>query len=274
MSGQRFIPSGRAELAVVDRGSGPAVVALHPGVGDRRIWEAVGDRLADRWRFVAHDRRGFGATRFEPEPFSHVDDLATVLDALHIERMVLIGNSMGGRVAVDFTLRFPERVVGLVLVAASIRGAPYADDQPSAVEALDTEIERLEAAGDLDAANELEAQLWLDGPSRPAGTVGGAARQLFLDMNGLALRASPVGDELTSPDPPAWSRLEEIEVPTLALAGVHDIPDINGHMVTAAQRIPGARFVELADAAHLPQLEDPVGFADIVASFVAEVYAD
>ena len=93
-------------------------------------------------------------------------------------------------------------------------------------------------------------------------------------MNGLALPASPVGDELTSSDPPAWSRLEEIEVPTLALAGVHDIPDITGHMVTAAQRIPGARFVELADAAHLPQLEDPVGFAAVVASFVAEVYAD
>jgi pimeloyl-ACP methyl ester carboxylesterase len=274
MSGQRVIPFGRAELAVVDRGSGPAIVALHPGVGDRRVWEAVGDRLADRWRFVAYDRRGFGTTRFEPEPFSHVDDLATVLDALQIQRAVLLGNSMGGRVAVDFTLRSPERVVGLVLVAASIRGAPYADDQPSAVETLDAEIERLEADGDLDAANELEAQLWLDGPSRPAGTVGGAARRLFLDMNGVALHAPPVGVERTSSDQPAWSRLEEIRVPTLAMAGVHDIPDITGHMVTAAQRIPGARFVELADAAHLPQLEDPVAFADAVASFVAEIYVD
>ncbi len=272
MGDLRYVRSGRAELAVVDRGVGPAIVALHPGVGDQRIWEAVADRLVDRWRFVAYDRRGFGATRHEAERFSHVDDLTTVLDALRIEGALLIGNSMGGRVAVDFTLRSPERVVGLVLVAASVRGAPYADDQPAAVETLDGEIERLESEGQLDAANDLEAQLWLDGPSRPAGFVGGAARRLFLDMNGIALRSLPIGDELEASHRPAWSRLEEIEVPTLTMAGLHDIPDITGHMVTAAQRIPGASFVELADAAHLPQLEDPVGFAEIVASFATELY--
>ena len=96
-------------------GEGTPVVLLHAGVADRRVWQDVVPRLSAP--VIAYDRRGFGETPPSPEPFTHLDDLLAVLDATVDGPAWLVGNSMGGALALDAAVSAPERIAGLVLIA-------------------------------------------------------------------------------------------------------------------------------------------------------------
>lgn len=260
------VPVGTARLRV-DHSGDPAapihLVFLHAGVADRRMWADQQRALAARCHTLAYDRRGFGATEVvadagtEPTGFSHVGDLIGLLDALRIDRAVLVGCSQGGRIAIDAALAHPARVRGLVLIAPALSGEP----QPPAsafAPAIAQRFDELQAAcdrGDMAAANELETRLWLDGPLQPPGRVGGAARALVLDMNAIALRrGTPAGE---AEPPSARERLRELKMPTLLLCGSFDFPTQIALVGRMAQQIPGAHSQTIEGVAHLPSVERP-----------------
>jgi pimeloyl-ACP methyl ester carboxylesterase len=262
------VRSGAATLAVEHGGGGPAVVCLHAGVADRRSWRPMAPWLDGEARLVAWDRRGFGDTTLAgPEPFDHVADLLAVLDVLGLEQVVLVGNSQGGRVAIDTALEHPDRVAGLVLVAAAYTGAPASDEPwPDWLVEVDRRGDAAEEAferrGDLDGLNAVEALLWLDGPRGPEGRIDGPARELFLSMNGRALAAADPGG---TPDrEPAWDRLDRIAVPVAVAEGTLDLPWSPDRGRAAADRIPRATFHLFDGVAHLPTLERPELVADLV----------
>jgi pimeloyl-ACP methyl ester carboxylesterase len=264
-----FATSGRARLAYESTGveGGADVLLIHAGVNDRRSWHHVVERLSPRHRCVAYDMRGYGGTTYEREDgWSPDADALAVLDAAGLERPVVVACSMGGQAAIDLTLAHPDRVAGLLLIGSSIRGAPYPDLQEGPTAELNARIEAAEAAADLDAVGRLEAWMWLDGPSADEGRVGGAARELFLDMNGRALRAEDPGEEAEIP--PAWPRLGEITAPTLVLIGRLDAEDTQVVDEQAAAIIPGARLRWLDGVAHVPHLEGDPATLDEIAGFV------
>jgi pimeloyl-ACP methyl ester carboxylesterase len=153
-------------------------------------------------------------------------------------------------------------VGALVLIGSAARGAPFPDSEDRSELELVERLDAAEAAGDLDEVNRLEAWYWLDGPSAPEGRVGGAARELFLDMNARALRAPERGEEAELP--PAWPRLGEIAVPALVMVGRLDERGLQEVDEQAAGIIPAARFRALEGVAHLPHLEgDPATLAAI-----------
>ena len=266
------VRSGQAELACDVFGAAsddtrPGVVLLHAGVADRRGWRALGPALATDRRCVAFDRRGFGDTSYEPEPHSSVEDTLAVLDAAGIDRVVAVGNSMGGRVALDLALGHPERVAALVLIGTAVRGAPDPGPVSAALDALVRAIDAAEEAGDLDEVNRLEARLWLDGPDAPEGRVGGAARELFLDMNGRALAAADPGPD--APLAPAWDEVERIDVPVLLAVGELDLPHVVERSAVLAARLPRGRLIVLGGVAHLPTVEGNDAFVADVVDFLA-----
>lgn len=270
---KRFVRSGSAELCVEDSQTrGDPVVCLHAGVTDRRMWSPQLDALQGTQRMFAYDRRGFGETRLPPlaarEAFSHVGDLATVLDTLDIDRAVLMGCSQGGRIAIDMALAHPQRVRALVLVACSVSGGPNDGDGPFSLVIQDriAAFEAAEKRGDQALMNELEAQFWLDGPEAPAGRVGGALRELFLAMNAIPLASGSPGEEIAPPA--AWPRLEEIRVPTLVVWGTLDFVHLHHRMRELARRIPNASSFVMDGVAHLPGLEAPATFNPAVAAFI------
>ncbi len=256
--------SGTAQLAYecVGEASSADVLLIHAGVADRRSWKHVIARLRGRHRCIAYDARGYGDTIYEPEnAWSAVDDALAVLDSAGCERALVVAASMGGRVAIDLALAYPERVSGLVLIGSGVSGAP--EEAPeAAAEQLIQRIAEAEVAGDLDEVNRLEACLWLDGPTAAEGRVAGSPRQLFLDMNGRALRAvgpGPAADTL-----PAWPRLDQITTPALVIVGELDLARMRHISETLAAEMPDARLVRLPGVAHLPHLEaDPVTLSEI-----------
>src|SRR5215218_4933461 len=264
-----FATSGRARLAYDRTGGdgGVDVLLIHAGVNDRRSWRHVIERLAPRHRCVAYDMRGYGETTYEREEgWSPRDDALAVLDAAGLERPVVVACSMGGQAAIDLALAHPDRVAALALIGTAVRGAPYPEPTEGPTAELFARLEAADAAGDLDEVGRLEAWMWLDGPAAEEGRVGGPARELFLDMNGRALRAEDPGPEAELPD--AWSRLAELAVPTLVLLGTLDTEEIVAVDEQAAALIAGARLVHLDGVAHVPHLEADPTTLDEIAAFV------
>jgi len=242
------------------------ILFLHANVADQRMWDGLWECLAMGHSLVSYDRRGFGQSRtVKPSPYSNLSDLWAVMNCLELERAVLVGCSMGGRLAIDAALARPDRVAGLVLVSPGVSGAP-APEHDAPVKALVDAISLASARGDIDAKNELQARLWLDGPLSPPCRVKGEERRLFLEMNGTALRAvSPgVASEALS----AWDRLEEIQVKTLVMWGDLDLPHLQRRSQLVAQRM-SAKSVVLSGTAHLPSLECPHQFHEALAPFLA-----
>jgi len=114
----RTVAAGGVAIAWEERGQGLPVVAMHAIGHGSRDYELVAERLSAHARFIAFDWPGHGRSDSDPQPVSvgrYVEVLAGFLDALHIERAVLVGNSIGGAAALAFAARFPARVAALVL---------------------------------------------------------------------------------------------------------------------------------------------------------------
>ncbi|WP_428247794.1 alpha/beta fold hydrolase [Ferrovibrio sp.] len=266
MRSNHQITSGGARLAATSTGSGRPVVFLHAAVCDSRMWQAQLDAVGRSTQAIAYDRRGFGETWAEPEDHSAVADLLRVIDTLAgSEPAILVACSQGGRIALDAAISHPERIRGLFLISPSLIGAPEPQHAPE-IAALLARQKQLETTGDANALNQLKARLWLDGPLQPEGRVAGAARDLFLDMNCIALRSPPVG---ANTDAVAnYLRLGEISAPARIVCGEHDFPHIQERCRHMAQVIPRASFQPLANAAHLPSLEQPAAVNALLLPFL------
>ena len=249
------IEVGGARISGEQVGTGRGLIFLHAGVADRRMWREQLMEFGQDYRAVAYDRRGFGTTRSPDERFSHGEDLGAVLDQLGMARVILAGCSQGGRIAIDFALTYPQRVEALVLIAPAISGAPEIETLPAEIEILVEALDRAEEADDRAQINAIEAHLWLDGPTSLQGRVGGELRELFLDMNGIALEMPDFVNEIEPAS--AYARLSELSLPTLVICGDLDFPHVRARCQYLADAIPGCALVELVGVAHLPNLEQP-----------------
>jgi pimeloyl-ACP methyl ester carboxylesterase/3-hydroxyisobutyrate dehydrogenase-like beta-hydroxyacid dehydrogenase len=260
------VESGRAALAANRHGDGRPVIFLHAGVADSRMWTGQMPAVGSRACAVSYDRRGFGRTSTPDEPFSNTDDLRAVHESVSDQPVVLVGCSQGGRISIDYALAYPGQVAGLVLIAPAVSGAPGWTDLPAGIEELSDELDRAGERGDLDRVNEIEARFWLDGPLGAGGRVTGGLRDLFLDMNAIALRHPELTGE--QEPRPAYERVSRIEVPVLVMWGDLDFPDTVKNCRHLADTMPDARGFEIPGVAHLPNLERPDTVNEFIVDFV------
>lgn len=245
------------------------MVFLHAGIGDARMWDPQWDAFRSSCRVVRCDLRGFGRTGLEAGTFSHSDDVLKVLDQLGIEQTIVVGASMGGRVAMELAIRDPGRVRGLVLVSTGLPGHAWSPAVQSFSQAEDDALER----GDVEMTVELNLSFWLDGPSRTRAFVDDSTRVLVADMQRTALQHFlPHLDD--ADERPAVAdladRLADIAVPTLVVVGDKDAVDIVEIAASVASAIPHAYLRVIADTAHLPSLEASETFNLLLAEFLAD----
>ncbi|MGK8208467.1 alpha/beta fold hydrolase [Burkholderia cenocepacia] len=266
MRASHRIASGKAMLAADVVGSGDPVVFLHARVADRRMWREQLDGVGATNQAIAYDRRGFGETYTDDEDFSAIADLMAVVNAMAGGQLpVLVGCSQGGGIALDAALCYPSRFRALVLIAPNVTGAPEATGSPE-IDSLSAQLMEAEKIGDVNQAIALRTRLSLDGPLEPAGRVVGPARQLFMEMNSVALRTPPVGKNLDIA--PAYHRLAEIPIPSLVICGNLDFPATLERSRYVATTILNGTYHELSGAAHLPSLEQPAHVTNLIAEFI------
>ncbi len=171
---------------------------------------------------------------------------------------------MAGSIAIDFTLDSPAMVNALILVAPGVNGYDSDSVQSEEEKAMFQEIEAAFESDDLERAIELETRAWVDGPQRTPEQVDPQVRKRAYNMN-LQNNRRAVGIEWPATQklaPPAFGRLSEIRVPTLLVIGDGDVRETS---------IPGARKAVMHGVAHLPNMERPAEFNQLVLDFLKTV---
>jgi pimeloyl-ACP methyl ester carboxylesterase len=260
-----FAETDGVRIAYDVTGSGPPLVLLHAGIVDRRMWDEVVLLLRDAATIIRFDARGFGESSKAPDgEFARWDDLFAVMDAAGVGRAHLVGVSQGAETALDATITAPERVDHLLLCGAGMRGWDWREELNARWQA---EVDAWER-GDLDGCAEESMVTWFDGPKRLAIEVDPAIRRKAWEMQRLAIDLENDDAKATAPDPPAAQRLSEVQAPTMVAVGELDQPDMIAIAERLAAGIPGARHVVLPGVAHLPPMERPAEFAQLVRQFI------
>jgi 3-oxoadipate enol-lactonase len=245
-------------------GAGPAVVLVHPGLWDMRVWDDQFALFAERFTVLRYDVRGYGrSSRPTGAPYSHERDQIAVMDAAGVGRAALVGCSMGGGIELDVVLAHPDRVRALVVVASCVGGFEATDDEERWWEAKTAGIEEALGAGDIARAQEIRLSIWA-----PLGLDDPAGRRIrdiaFDNIHELTMEES-AAEEL---DPPAIERLEEIACPTLVMPADYDPPHLQRASAELATRIPGAVTVAIPDTDHVVGMRRPREFNDAVLAFL------
>jgi 3-oxoadipate enol-lactonase len=261
-------------LAWEATGEGEPVVLVHAGVADRRMWEPQWVGLGGTFRAIRYDARGFGETLSPAGPWSHHGDLGGLLDELGLQRVHLVGASMGAGIAVEVALERPTAVASLVLIAP---GGALLGEAPDVLRSVwRAEGEALER-GDLDAAVEVNLRAWVDGPARSPEAVDSAVRAFVGGMQRRAFEL-PGWDADVAPEselqPSAADRLDELRMPVLVLIGLADWPPVVEVAERIGREVAGARVVRWPGVAHLPSLERPTEFERLVREFLLGARAD
>ena len=251
-------------------GEGPNLVLVHAGCTDRRMWDGQFSALAQHYRVLRYDMRGYANSTLGIQPFSNRNDLYHLLEFLGIQEAHFVACSMGGLTTIDFTLEHPEKVTSLVLVSSALSGYSYNAPRPQPL--LDLIAAR--RTGDLNHAAELQAQIWADGFKRSPDQVNAPVHELVRQMSLEALIEQKDAIKATgflmeeALQPPAIGRLEQINVPTLTIAGDMDDDTVIEIADILATQIRSAQKAILHDAAHLLNMEKPDEFNQILLKFL------
>jgi pimeloyl-ACP methyl ester carboxylesterase len=241
---------GDATLHYEMTGTGAPVILIHGGFGDRRMWDEQFVPLSQAFRVIRYDHRGFGKSSPATAPYSPVADLVKVMDHLKLTRANLVGNSMGGTLALDFALLHPDRTGAVVVIASTAGGYPVPEEDRKRV----TEVFAVAREKGTGAA----AALWLQHPMVAVASqhpkAGPLLRQMIEDNQKLFLSEYWPEEPMT---PPAYDRLADLNANVLFIVGDKDISAVRDGAKASADRIKRATIETITGADHLPQMEEP-----------------
>jgi pimeloyl-ACP methyl ester carboxylesterase len=223
-------------------------VLVHSALGDSRLWRRQTAALEPRFDVVAPDLPGFGESPMPAVPFSFVDAVAEHLPG------ALVGNSFGGRIALETALAHPDRVSKLVLVDAGLGAWDWTEEMRGYFAAENAAVE----AGDLEGAIRTNLDFWVD----PAFHDEVRPQQRRL----LELQTAHEEPELRWPTEKL--QLSELDVPTLVVVGERDKADFHAIAKHLAEQIPGAQLEVVPNAGHLVGVERPDALNELLLEFL------
>jgi 3-oxoadipate enol-lactonase len=259
-SGFTLTAGGRLYFEAAGRGE-RAVVFIHGGQMDRRIWDRQFASYGKSYRVIRYDVRGFGKTGLPTKGYSDVEDLYELLRYLKIEKASIVGLSLGGRIAVDFTLKHTEMVDSIVLADPGLSGWKWSDDENHRGEVI------FKAARDV--GFQKSSELWLADPY-----MAPAMRKPAVSERIRRLVRANAYDEFANPfldrdlDLSSIDHLGEIHAPTLILIGDQDVPDIQKIVDKLTAGIKGSRRELIKDSGHITNMEQPEQFDRLVLGFL------
>lgn len=246
-------------------GAGPELLFIHGMCGHAGVWNGQVQRLADRFTCITYDRRGHSRSASPTQRESvatHAADAAALIEALRLDRPVLVGSSGGARIAVELARTRPQLLSGGVFSEP-----PLFSLEPAAGRAVQAEIAAVvrpaaEAGGPRAAVDAFFAVvcpgLWsaLDEPARDRYRANG--HMLLAEFAGEPYDLDPTD-------------VATIDLPALVISGTDSHPALQAIAATLASALPDARFVQLAGSGHVTYAERPDQFASAVREFVADL---
>ena len=262
------VSGGRLYYEVAGAEREPAVVLIHAGFLDRRMWDEQFEMLSGKgFRAVRYDLRGSGLSDRPTAPYDDARDLRDLLDHVGAKTVIPVGLSNGGSVAIDFALAYPQRVKGMVLVAPTVDGYEYGTEQEERMDrSKDEDWGRWEEAmkqGRVDEA--IDVHLSIMGQSL------GAARPKVVSMakDNYHIFTNPFSELREPKSKPAFKLLGEIRAPTLLIWGDNDFPGQITCAERVHQKISGSSRILVRGADHLVNISQPGAFNEALLSFLS-----
>jgi len=265
-----YVSISNAKLYYEASGSGIPFVMLHAGVADSRQWNNEFKHFSQYYQSVRYDMRGYGKSEPVAGKFSHLTDISEIFNAIQIDSpLIMMGCSMGGGLGLDYTLANPSKVKALIMVGSGPSGLELDVEKPAKF----SDTVKAFEDGDLDQVAEIETQIWFDGIGRTPEKVNQNMRHLAYEMNRTALghEVKELGERQADTDLPAFERLNEIDIPVLIIVGSQDIPYIHAAADYMDEGFKNSRVVIIEDAAHLPNMDQPVKFQRILTDFLSDL---
>ena len=252
-------------LHVRGSGSGRPVVLLHAFPLSSAMWLEQRNAMAERYRVITPDLRGFGGSSLgddEPSLDAVADDVAAMLDGLGLDRVVLGGLSMGGYAAMAFLRRHPGRVSALVLAdtKATADAAEAAANRERIASRLETE-----GTADVLVSDVLPALLG-DTTTRERPLVAGRVRAL---VEAAPPAAAAWAQRAMAARPDSLDTLRACHVPALVVRGDEDALSSQADSEAMADALPQGQLLVIPSSGHLTAVETPDAFAAAVTAFLA-----
>jgi pimeloyl-ACP methyl ester carboxylesterase len=257
-------------------GDKPVLVFLHGWAGSARYWESTALALADRFDCLLYDMRGFGRSRLPLEPLdldyeleTYADDLALFLDALGLQRVYLNAHSMGASVATLFLNRYGDRVIKAILTCSGV--FEYDEKAFTAFHTWGGQVVKYRPPwlAKIPLMDRIFMARFLYRSIPPA------ARRAFLEDYLMADYGAALNTIFTSVSKKATEvmpiEFAKLQVPVLLVAGEYDriIPAHMGqHAASLNQKF--VRFIQMANTAHFPMLEDAPTYLKLVQEFLED----
>lgn len=259
-----------AKLYYEIAGSGTALIMIHAGIADCRMWNREFETFAKSHQVMRFDMRGYGRSLPVKGEFNIQDDLCALLAALEIEApFILMGCSIGAGLAIDYALTHPQDVLALILVGGAPAGLEIEAEAP---DELFAQSEQASNNRDIDLAAEIDMKIWFDGFGRSADDLDPAIRQQAWEMARLVTEheLKGIGRHVRKPfDKPAAERLDELQMPVLVVIGENDLPYLRLAADYLVNHLPQAAKALIPNAAHLPNMEQAERFQAAVKTFLA-----
>jgi pimeloyl-ACP methyl ester carboxylesterase len=259
-----FAEFGQSKIYYEIAGEGdPTVVLIHGGMLDCTMWDDQFEVLARDHRVLRYDSSAHGKSPLPPEAYLDHLDLEGLLDHLELDRVILVGLSMGGRVAIDMALERPERVQAVVAVSSGLGGYRFVSEVH-----LENRKVLIAAwkSGDFDALVEAFQREWTDGPYRTPEEIDPEVRERVRAMARATVEKVMEGRTV---QPPPIERLSELRVPMLVVVGDLDMPGIHEIADLLVDANPNAELVTVADVAHMVNLEAPDLFNELLMGYLS-----
>jgi pimeloyl-ACP methyl ester carboxylesterase len=265
-----FVETNGTHLYYEMMGDGHPLVLLHGGYLDTRMWDDQFAVFADYYQVIRYDIRGFGKSMLPQVPYADRQDLYELLQFLGIKKTYLLGLSLGGAIAIDFILEHPDMVDALMLVGSPVPGYPF--EVMFTEQELQEKIRQQTPLANAMRERNIPAMvdLLMDDPTLMPSPHYPAARQRVREI-----LAEYSFDWVLNPAlkqeliPVAYGRLAEINVPTLLIVGADDDIILHKSADKLEQDIPCARRVAISETHHMPNMEKPEEFNQIVLDFLS-----
>lgn len=252
-------------------GKGKPLVLSHAAFLDSRMFETIWEPLVKHFCVIRYDMLGFGQSSPVTGPLNRRDDLNQLLNHLDVTEAHLLGGSNGGQISLDLALEQPQRFKSLTLVGATPSGFELHGEPPRYMFEMFDAMQK----GDIDLSNELQIRIWLDGETRDSEQVDLSLRKKALEMNRIPVSQSTFFIADSQPvnplDPPAMTRLESVDCPTLIITGALDHPEVQRAADEMVKRIPDARKIIIESTGHVPSYEQPEDFVKLLLDFLGSV---
>jgi pimeloyl-ACP methyl ester carboxylesterase len=262
-SGKVIVPNG--ELYYEKLGDGKPLILIHAGFSDRRDWMHQISDFGKKYNTIAYDQRGSGNSSVIKTEFSPADDLKAITDYLKIEKAYLVGHSIGGTIAIDFALQYPEKISALILVASGLNGYSWSKEY----------IELMGAIWSVPQPEEMTKQFL----SAPFYSVSMNEPSIKFDIDTITKESFQKVLTWETFDirdvhwyfPDSISKLKELKVPTLVIYGDKDSEDIKKIAQLLSKNIQNVKAVQIKNTDHLLNFGKPDELNKIVLDFISDI---